>query len=206
MTRKRVNVSDEELLRMNRRGMSHVAIAAALKRKGTPLSKSAIDERFARMAANGAQVRGQRRRSGRGKKKVAAKAATVLPKAKSSSTRARLSSGDLETASVRDLAGADGDDLETSRRRLRKIRLLLDRNEKAAVDGEVAVSVFGALVRLEADLVDRVVAHTPPAPPDPTTDPTNAEEAADCLARFAAAVAAAEETARCQHCGGRPFA
>lgn len=182
MSARRKNVTDADLLALHKSGKSARAIAAVLKRKGTPLGKSAIDERLERLARRGAPVRGKTKRI----------AATT---AKKSATKAERT---LE------LPPDEGDDIEATRRRLRRVRALIDANEQGATSGEVAMGSFGALCRLEADLVDRMLSQIPPTPTKPADDPTNQAEAEACLTRFAAAVAAAEESARCQHCGRRP--
>lgn len=183
MSARRKNVTDSELLALHKSGKSARAIAAVLKRRGTPLGKSAIDERLERLARRGAPVRGKTKRT---------------------PNRAKVSTSSSAERAL-EAPPDEGDDIEATRRRLRKVRALIDANEKGALSGEVAMGSFGALCRLEADLVDRVLSQIPPTPTAPADDPTNQAEADACLRRLAAAVAAAEESARCAHCGRRPF-
>src|SRR5262245_40348497 len=150
MAAKRKTVSDEDLLTMNRSGKTVRGIEAALKRRGTPLGRSSIDERLKRLAAAGAQVRGKSKRS-------------------------RTAPLDLVTPP------AEGDDVDATRARLRRIRQMLDANEAAALAGEVSMSTWAGLARLEADLVDRVISQIPPETPRPEDDPTNREEASAFL-------------------------
>jgi hypothetical protein len=101
------------------------------------------------------------------------------------------------------------EDADTSRARLRKLRALIDANEAAAMSGEVSFASWAAAVRLEADLVDRVIAQIVPVAPeaaDPNEDPANLAAAEQVRHKLERLVAQAELDVRCTHCGQAPFA
>lgn len=90
--------------------------------------------------------------------------------------------------------------------RLAEVRRLLAVIARAVESGEGSAPSYASLSKLEADLLAARAKLTPPAPPDPEVDPLNVEAADACRAKLERIVRRAEETARCQHCGKRPFA
>lgn len=93
---------------------------------------------------------------------------------------------------VTELDPGAGAPLDVVRGRLEQVRGIVSRLATAVEDGEYEPSKWGSLAKLEADLAARLVALTPPVPPDPANDPSNIQARGVLHAHVLSAVEAVE--------------
>lgn len=105
--------------------------------------------------------------------------------------------------------GAPLDEVRELRRRHRKVADELgSKISEVGADSPIGLTLlepWGKVLERAAKLGALEQALVPPIPPNPADDPVSVEAAEELERRFAAAVSAAEETARCIHCGRAPF-
>lgn len=95
--------------------------------------------------------------------------------------------------------------LQQLSKRLAQISTLASQLGAGVPSGEANASAFATVVKLERELAAGIVELEPPAPPDPDSDPTNLQAAADLRAKVGRLVETARSKARCVHCGANPF-
>lgn len=77
--------------------------------------------------------------------------------------------------------------------RLRMTRGILDRMADGVEEGHVNGALWVQLGKFEADLAERVIALTPPTPPDPARDPANIDARKEFEGRMKKMIGAAEK-------------
>jgi len=200
---KHLDPIDVTILGLHRGGRSARAIAVALRRAGTPLGKTAIADRLSRLSLEGVAVRRRRKRpSARTSAASASKTGqTTNGAAVPSPAAATLAAFGLTQPSS-ELPPDTGDaDIDTPRVRLRSVRSAID----AAIRGELPITSLPGLIRVEADLRELIANQGAPAASNGEANHARAVEAGEVRAELETAVAAAEHTVRCVHCGANPF-
>lgn len=191
---------DALILKKHRAGQSTRAIATALLREhGVQRSKTAVQKRIDAAGATGERVR----RSSRRKPRASA------PPAANGHGAPRAVASEEETLATAAAAGIDDDigdeDLDSTRARLRRLRALITKSEKAAFAGDIPFATWANACRLEADLATKIASHIVPEPVKPEDDPAHAETATKARTKLARLVRAAEEVTRCESCGKPPW-
>lgn len=103
-----------------------------------------------------------------------------------------------------DAGDASGGAVDVARR-LVKVTALVDKLEPGLLTDTVSPALYEKLVKLEADLSERLEGMRPATPPDPETDVANRSAADRLVAKIERSVRVAEERAVCSNCGRRPW-
>ena len=74
-----------------------------------------------------------------------------------------------------------------------------------AGQGDSTMAELQKAIQIQDTFATRIRELTPATPPDPSSDPSNGEAAAQVREKFALMVQAAEAEFRCKSCGGNPF-
>jgi hypothetical protein len=95
--------------------------------------------------------------------------------------------------------------LERMRKDFGMVSALVEYHVEGARSGTSSMSELDKAITIQDRFATRLVELTPQEAPDPATDPTNLDAAAEVRRKIAAAVDAAERSAVCVHCGRSPF-
>lgn len=88
---------------------------------------------------------------------------------------------------------AEPGSIDHLRARASQVRDWASRTRLDAANGDATASMFATLVKLEADLVARIAALTPPPAPDPAIDPANVAARDLLIAHIEGLLAGAEQ-------------